>query len=155
MDYPLSCGEITDLPIVVPYSLVARSELEAANRKANTSIIRLPGRSTRWAVWPTMGGDGDYVVSKRAYLIVNKQWPMSALMIAEASIGAIPPRFLLVARTTRGDFILDDMLNSVEDWTERDYLFTRIQSPSNPHEWYEVEQWQRPSSGREILTIPE
>jgi predicted transglutaminase-like cysteine proteinase len=93
------------------------------------------GVAERWS-YPTDGkGDcEDYVLEKRKRLIAAG-FPRQALLITVVRDKKGDGHAVLMIRTDRGDFILDNQEQKVRLWTETGYKFVKRQSQENPHRW--------------------
>ena len=88
----------------------------------------------RWTIAPQMGDCNDYAVTKRHELL-KRGWPSSALLLAEVVMPSGGHHLILVARTSSGDLLLDNLSPMVRPWTQARYQWVRIQSPANPAFW--------------------
>jgi predicted transglutaminase-like cysteine proteinase len=110
------------------------------NARVNRSIEAVTdmdhwGVPERWS-YPTDGkGDcEDYVIEKRRRLM-EAGWPRQALMITVVRDKKGDGHAVLMVRTDRGDFILDNQEPKVKLWTETGYKFVKRQSEQNPNRW--------------------
>lgn len=114
------------------------------NRAINTRYRQITDRSQYGAeeVWslPTAsrGGDcEDFVLAKKQSLIAAGVAP-GRLLIATVLDRRRALHAVLVLRTDAGDFVLDNLNNSVKSWQETGYSFLRMQNPEAPHRWNAV-----------------
>ncbi len=93
------------------------------------------GVAERWN-YPTDGkGDcEDYVLEKRKRLI-DAGWPRQALLVTVVRDKKGDGHAVLLVRTDRGDFILDNQEAKVKIWTDTGYRFVKRQSAENPNRW--------------------
>jgi predicted transglutaminase-like cysteine proteinase len=135
-----SAGKPTARLDATPYRL---SELETINRLVNTAItpatdLELYGREEYWTL-PTDSGDcEDYALLKRKMLI-ERGWPSSALLMTVVRDERGDGHAILTARTTRGDFILDNKVADVRIWYRTGYHYVMRQSYVNPRMWMSLE----------------
>ena len=54
---------------------------------------------------------------------------------------------MLVVRTDRGDFVLDNMRNKVLLWSDTEYTFLKRQSSKNAGQWVKIEDDRTPVVG--------
>ena len=120
-------------------------ELTAVNRKVNRKVLPeedLPhyGVKEYWT-YPDDGyGDcEDYVLLKRRMLMMMG-WPSSTLLISIVVDKNGDGHAVLTVRTDRGDFVLDNMHDSVVLWSEAPYRYNKLQSQENPNEWVRIRQ---------------
>jgi predicted transglutaminase-like cysteine proteinase len=48
------------------------------------------------------------------------------------------PHAVLVLRTDRGDYVLDNLANRMMHWSDTGYTFLRMQNPKAPGQWVAV-----------------
>lgn len=114
-------------------------ELVQVNSRINSSLrsrsdYRSHGRLDVWSLASRYGDCEDYVLLKRR-LLMKKGWPSSALIIATAKDHLNRPHAVLVARTDRGDFVLDNLNSKVRAWNKVRYTWNKRQSSQNPRVW--------------------
>ncbi len=106
----------------------------------------LYGRVEHWTYPVNYKGDcEDYVLLKRQKLI-ERGWPESSLLITVVLDENREGHAILTARTTQGDYILDNKNNKVIPWNKAPYTFIKRQSFSNPKVWVSLipnNRWQR------------
>lgn len=111
--------------------------LMAVLKQVNTHVngaIR-PERDTAdvWELNPTSGDCEDYVLSKRSALI-RQGVSAGALRIAYTHTRRGEPHAVLVVRTSEGDYVLDNLTNSVKTLRASGYNI-RSMSSSDPTRW--------------------
>lgn len=90
--------------------------------------------------WTYPNGYGDcedFALAKRRDLI-NAGWAPSTLMIAVVREANGNGHAVLIARTDRGDLVLDNQDGAVRLWTDTPYHYIKRQSQSNPAQWVEM-----------------
>jgi predicted transglutaminase-like cysteine proteinase len=113
-------------------------ELTEINRRVNRFIrpernmLGLAGE--KWLISPEAGDCNDYAVTKRHELL-ERGWPSRALLLAEVVVGSGEHHLVLVVRTDRGDFLLDNLSANVRPWSKPRYEWVRMQSPRDPKFW--------------------
>lgn len=94
----------------------------------------LYGELEYWT-FPRHNGDcEDYVLLKRR-MLMERGWPMSSLLITVVLDENGDGHAVLTARTSDGDFILDNKNNNVKAWNEVPYQFIKRQSYKNQRIW--------------------
>jgi predicted transglutaminase-like cysteine proteinase len=140
---PSACAEThgsDERPIATPGRI---AELDQVNRTVNTAIqpatdIEIYGVTEHWAI-PTERGDcEDYVLLKRRILL-SLGWPASALLITVVRDENGEGHAILTARTSQGDFILDNKVGDVKLWHRTGYQFLMRQSYVNPTIWLSLD----------------
>ncbi len=76
----------------------------------------------------------DYVLEKRKRLI-RAGFPRSALLITVVRDKKGDGHAVLIVKTDRGDFILDNQAPKVLAWSETGYRFIKRQSQEHPKRW--------------------
>lgn len=110
--------------------------IDRVNRETN-GAIRPKAESGSADVWKIGGSSGDcedYALAKRAALL-RKGFPSSALLMTSVVTRRGELHAVLMVRTDRGDFVLDNLSPLVKPWSATGYRFTSMQSPDNPRMW--------------------
>lgn len=113
--------------------------IDRVNREVNAAMKPQP-ESPGADVWKIGGSSGDcedYALTKRRALLA-KGLPSSALLMTTVVTRTGDDHAVLVVRTDRGDFVLDNLSQTVKPWTRTGYRFTSIQSPENPRLWKQL-----------------
>ncbi len=117
-------------------SVTATSDLLAlidrVNRQVNRQITPRASSNEVWSVGARYGDCDDYVMTKRAQLI-RSGVPAGALRIAATRAGGVGHAILIV-KTNRGDYVLDNLHPSVRLLGETRYRILGI-STNNPMRW--------------------
>ena len=115
-------------------------ELLNINAKVNRAVEAVTdidhwGVAEKWS-YPTDGkGDcEDYVLEKRKQLMAVG-FPRQALLITVVRDKKGDGHAVLLVRTDRGDFVLDNQEQKVKLWTDTGYRFIKRQSQENPNRW--------------------
>jgi predicted transglutaminase-like cysteine proteinase len=127
----------------VPADPAHLMELDQVNREVNRTIIPLSDLKHYGVVeyW-TLPADGkgdceDYALLKRHNLI-KLGWPASALLMTVVRDGH-EGHAVLTARTTEGDFVLDNKTDKIRPWNETHYRFVMRQSYVDPLAWVDLD----------------
>lgn len=119
------------------------SRITGVNRDVNRSVkplsdIDIYGREEVWA-YPVDGiGDcEDYALEKR------RQLARSGVSLANLLITVVRKpdgegHAVLTVRTDKGDFILDNLVESVLPWQETDYRYLKRQSSEHTGRWVTI-----------------
>ena len=76
----------------------------------------------------------DYVLLKRRMLI-QAGWPREALLITVVRDRKGEGHAVLMVKTDKGDFVLDNQAEHILPWFETGYRFVKRQSQSDPNVW--------------------
>lgn len=116
----------------------------AVNVAVNASIkpmndYDIYGKDEVWA-YPNGAGDcEDYVLEKRRDL-VRKGLSLSNLLITVVRKPDGEGHAVLTVRTSKGDFILDNLMNSVRAWDQTGYRFLKRQSTEHTGRWVSIRE---------------
>jgi len=92
-------------------------------------------REEVWALPTSRGGDcEDFALLKKRELIARGIAP-ERLLIATVLDRKRQSHAVLVLRTDRGDYVLDNLTNRILHWKRTGYTFLRMQNPDAPHAW--------------------
>jgi predicted transglutaminase-like cysteine proteinase len=119
----------------VAFSNSAMEQLKSVN--ANVNAIIRPSYSQAWTPGEPVGDCKDYAMTKRQRLI-DSGWPSSALPTAIVRTSRGEEHLVLVARTSQGDFVLDNLNDQVAPWKSAAYSWEKIQSPTDGLTWRSV-----------------
>ena len=112
--------------------------LETVQRDVNASIKPRIDPIHAWDY--STDGTGDcnkYALTKRRDLIAMG-WPRSALLLATATTETGEGHLVVVARTDKGDFVLDNRVPHVVDWTYLPYHWVSVQTQQSPVRWVSI-----------------
>ena len=109
--------------------------LQSVNSRVNSAIRPRRDAVGRdiWTVGSSSGDCEDYALTKRAALI-RKGIPAGALRIATTTTRRGEPHAILVVKTSRGDFVLDNLRADVRSLGGSGYRIRTISTP-NPRVW--------------------
>lgn len=115
------------------------NELVRINATANANVQPVTdydyfGVEEVWTL-PSLYGDcEDYALLKRKQLM-ERSWPASALLITVVRQRNGEGHAVLTVRTDRGDFVLDNLNESVLPWHETEYTFLKRQAAAHSGKW--------------------
>lgn len=118
-------------------------ELDEVNRSINSSIepatdLEIYGVNEYWTL-PTSRGDcEDYALLKRKRLI-ERGWPVGSLLLTVVRDEKNEGHAVLTARTTQGDYILDNKVEQVRLWNQTPYHYVMRQSYLDPKVWVSLD----------------
>lgn len=145
LTYPADCRENSKKDTIKTITLTPklRTELNEVNTRVNEKIIPEAQSTTpsteQWIIDPVTGDCNDYAVTKR-HRLIQKGWPANALLLAEVVLPSGEHHLVLIARTSEGDLVLDNLKSELRTIAEvgRSYKWVRMESPQNPLFWTEV-----------------
>ncbi|MET3518724.1 hypothetical protein EN858_08490 [Mesorhizobium sp. M4B.F.Ca.ET.215.01.1.1] len=117
------------------------SELKQVNRSVNSRITELSdqatvGKEDDWRV-PTVSGDCEDIAILKKLELMKRGWPASALLLTVASYHG-EGHTVLTVRTSEGDLVLDNLTNSVRDWSSTPYSYFARQAQGNGKRWERI-----------------
>lgn len=119
------------------------SELDTVNRAVNKAIepatdLEIFGVNELWTLPKARGDCEDFALLKRQRLM-KLGWPSGALLITVVRDEKNEGHAVLTARTTQGDYILDNKVDSVKLWNQTPYHFVMRQSYIDPKVWVSLD----------------
>lgn len=154
--YAWACAGKTSNAPLTPRALARVAQV---NKAANAAIRPVTDRDQYgvqelWALPGTEGGDcEDYALFKKRALIAAGISP-DRLLLSVVLDRSDDPHAVLILRTDKGDYVLDNVTNRIMAWHKTGYTFVAKQNPDNPARWVAVfEQGARPNpKGGAMLT---
>lgn len=108
--------------------------LKRVNAQVNSAISpRNDGGADVWNASATSGDCEDYVLAKRRALI-KAGLPASALRIAYVKTRSGEGHAILVVKTSKGDYVLDNLNRTVRPFSQAGYRIISM-SGANPMQW--------------------
>lgn len=117
--------------------------VRSVNARVNHSVPainddRQYGVEEYWALPTQSGGDcEDFALLKKRELIAAGVSPQR-LFIATTLDSQRNPHAVLVFRSDDGDFVLDNLTDSIRRWYETSYMFLLMQDPARPAGWVKI-----------------
>jgi len=117
-------------------------QLVGVNAYYNQSVVPVTDQDLyhveEFWTYPNGYGDcEDFALAKRRDLI-NAGWAPSTLMIAVVRETNGNGHAVLIARTDRGDLVLDNQAGTIELWSQTPYHYVKRQSQANPGQWVDM-----------------
>lgn len=131
-------------------------QLQEINMRINQRLvprddIDVYGTSDFWTAGRFVGDCEDYMIAKKKALIAAG-WSADQLLYAVVVGRQTPYHAVLVVRTDRGDFVLDNLTDRVLPWDVSGYQFVIRQSAADPSRWVRVVAPPRPRDGVRIAS---
>lgn len=101
------------------------------------------GQEEVWTLPQGYGDCEDYVLLKRKQLVA-RGWPTSDLLVAVVFDEVGAGHAVLVVRTDRGDYVLDNKVSDIRLWSETGYRYVKRQDIADPKKWVAIDdsRWQ-------------
>jgi predicted transglutaminase-like cysteine proteinase len=119
------------------------SELDDVNRTVNREIepatdMEIYGVNELWTLPAKRGDCEDFALLKR-HRLIEHGWPAGALLMTVVRDEKNEGHAVLTARTSQGDFVLDNKVESVRLWNQTPYHFVMRQSYLDPKVWVSLD----------------
>jgi predicted transglutaminase-like cysteine proteinase len=119
------------------------SDLDEINRAVNREIepatdLEIYGVNELWTVPKVRGDCEDFALLKRQRLM-EQGWPSNALLLTVVRDEKNEGHAILTARTSQGDFVLDNKIDAVRLWNNTPYHFVMRQSYIDPKVWVSLD----------------
>jgi len=148
--FPDQCMTSKNTPAVVALSGAQWLALQEVNRAVNLAIKPMDdqrhyGRAEYWNI-PTDGfGDcEDYALTKRRDLIAAG-FPAQALRLAVVLTSHNESHAILTVATDHGDYVLDNLTNSIQSWDQTGYQWVERQDPAKAWGWVSLDPTRNPA----------
>jgi predicted transglutaminase-like cysteine proteinase len=150
---------IPDAPRKIELTSESFETLARVNSRVNHGIKPVTdqkhfGRVNVW-VYPT-DGKGDckaYALVKQRKLI-DAGFPREALLITIVWTKENQGHAVLMARTDKGDYILDNLSPKVLLWTQTTHDYVKRQSVSDPNAWVYIDGYRNGKQKMQVANIP-
>ena len=115
------------------------ADLQEVNTLVNRIVIPATDRDHHereelWTLPETYGDCEDFVLLKRKWLI-ERGWATGSLLITVVFDEIGDGHAVLLARTNRGDLVLDNKTDAIRLWHDTAYRYVKRQSVSDPKRW--------------------
>lgn len=127
------------------------SELDDINRTVNHEIepatdLEIYGVNELWTMPNKRGDCEDFALLKR-HRLMERGWPAASLLITVVRDEKNEGHAILTARTSQGDFILDNKIEAVRLWNQTPYHYVMRQSYIDPKVWVSLDANDQASPG--------
>ena len=143
-EHPKECATTASEPRDVVLTSKVWKDLVRVNRWVNEQIKPVTdmdhwGVVERWSYPDDGQGDcEDYVLLKRR-MLMEAGWPRGALLITLVRSDGFEAHAVLMIKTDRGEFILDNRTPAILLRTETAYRFLKRQSQTDPNIWISLD----------------
>jgi predicted transglutaminase-like cysteine proteinase len=137
--YRSDCNLRSDDTRPVQLTSTLWKELESVNQSTNKTIRPVTdqeyyNQEEYWAYPKKYGDCEDYVLLKR-YLLLERGWPASSLLVTVVRQPNGDGHAVLTVRTDAADFILDNLRDKILPWNKTEYRYLKRQSAANSGLW--------------------
>ena len=132
------CQGTPGLPAAIAFTAQRQAELAAVQNRVNRTVRPRAEPANAWD-YPVDGtGDCNRFALAKQRALLALGWPRAALLLATALTEHGEGHLVLVAHTDRGDYVLDNRIDQVVDWTALPYRWLARQSGKNPALWVAI-----------------
>jgi len=142
--YKSECDVQSGVPRKIALNAEVWDKLAEVNHWANAHIKPTPdrkhwGRVNKWYFAEDGRGDcKDYVLFKRR-MLMQAGLPREALLITVVWTPRNQGHAVLIVRTDKGDYILDNLSSKIVLWNKTPYDYVMRQMQSNPNAWVYID----------------
>ncbi|MDO9125873.1 MAG: transglutaminase-like cysteine peptidase [Parvibaculum sp.] len=142
---PDECGGGTDAPKDAALTPESWAELNKVNNYVNNTVPQvsdyaLYDRAEWWAYPDANGGDcEDFALMKRK-LLIERGWAAENLLVAVVREWNGEGHAVLVVKTDRGEFVLDNKNWEIVAWSDAPYQWIKRQSRERPYIWVNLDR---------------
>ncbi|MCT4654827.1 MAG: transglutaminase-like cysteine peptidase [Cohaesibacter sp.] len=112
--------------------------LVTINSHVNSQIQPVEdGPVDSWQPYVTQGDCEDYALTKQRELL-RAGWPSDSLLITTAYLPDGVYHAVLVVRTNKGEFVLDNLNPAILPWQSVGYRWNKRQAVGNPQVWQRI-----------------
>jgi predicted transglutaminase-like cysteine proteinase len=128
--YPTECTVDASQPAIITLTAITWNTILEVNRRVNKSVRSIPDRehwgvADRWDLAEDGSGDcEDFQLVKRK-LLADAGLPRRAMRMTVVIDDRDEGHAVLMIRTDRGDFILDNKTSAVLPWSKTGYIFVK------------------------------
>jgi len=136
------CGANARIAEVTELNEERWAQLVAINNHVNSTVVPITDQDfynvAEFWTYPAGYGDcEDFALAKRRELI-QRGWDPSTLLMAVVRESNGNGHAVLMARTDRGDMVLDNQVGAIKLWADTPYHFLKRQSQANAREWVSI-----------------
>lgn len=140
--HPVECRANDGVVSATPLDEASWQQLVSVNSYYNQNVVPVTDEDlykvAEFWTYPNGYGDcEDFALAKRRDLI-NSGWHPSTLMIAVVKEANGNGHAVLIARTDRGDLVLDNQDGNIRLWNETPYKFIKRQSQAHAGQWVDM-----------------
>lgn len=145
--YPQECRSLKKVGKAPKLTRKRWDQLIKVNHRANMTVEPITdqdyyGVEEHWTYPKKYGDCEDYVLLKR-YMLIQKGWPPSSLLITVVKQSNGEGHAVLTVRTDRADYVLDNLETKVRQWNRTPYKYLKRQSSNHSGRWTKINDRRR------------
>ncbi len=142
---PDECAGGTDEPADMALTPARWTELAEVNDWVNRTVpqvddIALFQRAEWWAVADERGGDCEDLALLKRKMLIERGWSPDQLLLAVVREWNGDGHAVLLVRTDRGEFVLDNKTWDIALWSDTPYQWIKRQSRERPFIWVNLDR---------------
>lgn len=142
---PDECAGGTDMPQDMVLTPARWDELAEVNDWVNRTVPQvddqtLYDRVEWWAVADERGGDCEDLALLKRKLLIERGWSPDQLLMAVVREWNGDGHAVLLVRTDRGEFVLDNKNGMIVAWNDTPYQWIKRQSRERPFIWVNLDR---------------
>jgi len=143
--HPEECAGGTDAPQIHSLTASTWTSLNDVNDYVNRTIPQLSdqevyGRAEWWAVATVRGGDCEDMALLKRRMLIARSWLPENLLVAMVREWNGDGHAVLLVKTDRGAFVLDNKSWEIVVWQDAPYQWISRQSRKRPFIWVNLDQ---------------
>ena len=141
-EFPADCASNLSSPLAPNLTNERWRQMSEVNFHANNTVVpvtdlELYKKPEYWTLPGKYGDCEDYVLLKRQ-LLIDKGWPVSALLVTVVKQLGGEGHAVLTVRTKKHDYILDNLRDKILPWNETEYRYLKRQSTLHSGHWSDI-----------------
>lgn len=141
---PDECGGGTNMPQDTALTPESWAELNKVNDYVNRSIPQVSDSAlyerAEWWAYPTAsGGDCEDLALMKRKLLIERGWAPENLLLSVVREWNGDGHAVLVVKTDRGEFVLDNKNWEIVAWSDAPYQWIKRQSRERPYLWVNLD----------------
>ena len=139
-DYSWACQTTTSVRAFTKsdVEIVKRVNLAVNHGVREIDDLKQYRLAEKWALPTRRGGDCEDFVLLKKLKLMEEGIPAERLLIATVLDKKLRGHAVLVVRTDLGDFVLDNLTDSIRSWRATGYTFMKMQNPDDPSSWHAI-----------------
>ena len=140
--HPEDCVSNAASPLAPVLTSEKWSQMIEINKHANISVtpatdMKLYSKEEYWTLPGKYGDCEDYVLLKRK-LLIKRGWPVSSLLVTVVRQPSGEGHAVLTVRTSKADFVLDNLNSKILPWNKTEYQYLKRQSTMHSGRWSNI-----------------
>jgi predicted transglutaminase-like cysteine proteinase len=141
-EHPEDCVSNAASPLAPELTNEKWSQMIEINHHANIAVTPVTdmeqySKEEYWTLPSKYGDCEDYVLLKRK-LLIKRGWPVSSLLVTVVRQRTGEGHAVLTVRTSKSDYILDNLNGKILPWNKTEYQYLKRQSTMHSGRWSDI-----------------